>query len=266
MTEFATSADGTPIAFDRYGTGPSVILVAGAMQVRGSDPTTSHMAELLADRGFTVINYDRRGRGESGPVKPEDAGSELQREIDDIAALIDMLGGEAHVFGNSSGGAIALWAANEGLPIRRLALWEVPFAVDDDGGAAAENVIELRGRITAGDKEGAVEYFMKDMPPAWLEGAKSSDAWLGMVELAPSLVADAASLAIQGTPRSERWANVTQPTLALVGTETLPIFPHAAEMLASDLANGRTRTMVASYHQWDAEVMAGTLAEEFGQE
>lgn len=264
MTDFATSADGTRIAYDRYGSGQPVVLVAGAMQQRAGDTTTARMAELLAERGFTVYNYDRRGRGQSGPAKDSDAGSELQREVDDLAALLDVAGSEAFVFGNSSGGSIALWAANAGLPITRLALWEVPFAVDDDGDAA-EFVDELRGKVAAGDGEGTVEHFMKDMPRAWLEGAKSSDAWPAMVALAPSLVADAASLAIHDVPRSERWSNVTQPTLAMVGTETLPIFPPAAEMLVTDLANARMRTVVASYHQWEAEVMAGVLAEEFGQ-
>ncbi|GAB2508041.1 alpha/beta fold hydrolase [Paramicrobacterium agarici] len=264
MTEFVTSADGTPIAYDSYGSGPAVILIAGAMQARASDATTAQMAEMLAERGFTVINYDRRGRGESGPVKPEDAGHELQREIDDIAALIDAAGSEAALFGNSSGGSIALWATNAGLPISRLALWEVPFTVEDSG-EAEENVTELRNRIAAGRNEAAVEYFMRDMPPAWLEGAKSSGAWPGMVALAPSLVADAASIAIHDTPRGERWPNVTQPTLAMVGTETLPIFPPAAELIVSELPNARLRTVAATYHQWDATVMAGALAEEFGQ-
>ena len=104
MTEFTTSADGTRIAYDRDGDGPAVILVGGAMQFRGFDPTTVEMAHQLAAHGFTVINHDRRGRGESAGATE----FSLAREIEDLAALIDGAGGTAALYGSSSGGAIAL--------------------------------------------------------------------------------------------------------------------------------------------------------------
>lgn len=259
MTDFATSADGTRIAYDRFGEGPAVVLVAGAMQQRSGDAATARMAELLAERGFTVVNYDRRGRGESGPVRTEDAGSEVQREIDDIAALVDACGGEAALFGNSSGGALCLWAAHAGVGATRLALWEVPLAITDNG-EAAEFAAEMRKRIAAGENESAVEYFMKDMPAEWLEGAKNSGAWPAMVALAPSLVADSAALATHEVPREQLWANVTQPTLVMVGDQTLPNFPPAGELLVETLANAQQQTLPASYHQWQPEVMADALA------
>src|SRR5215204_6963298 len=111
MTEFVTSSDGTQIAFGRLGSGPSVILVGGAMQFRAFDPQTGQLAERLAERGFTVVNYDRRGRGESAGRGPY----VLDSEIADLEALITEVGGPAALFGSSSGGAICLAAAATGL-------------------------------------------------------------------------------------------------------------------------------------------------------
>lgn len=112
--ERAISKDGTAIAFDRLGDGPPVVLVSG-----GSVDRSSHapLATLLASH-FTVINYDRRGRGPSGDTPPY----AVAREIDDIAAVIAAAGGSAGLYGTSSGAALALEATAAGLPITRLAL------------------------------------------------------------------------------------------------------------------------------------------------
>ena len=125
MTEFVTSSDGTRIAYDRLGSGPSVILVGGAMQFRAFDPQTGQLAARLAERGFTVVNYDRRGRGESAGRGPY----VLDSEIADLRALIAELGSAAALFGSSSGGAIGLASAAAGLPVSKLALWEGPLGV-----------------------------------------------------------------------------------------------------------------------------------------
>jgi pimeloyl-ACP methyl ester carboxylesterase len=169
MTEFVTSADGTRIAFDIEGEGPAVILIAGAMQFRAFDPTTVELAHQLASRGFTVVNYDRRGRGESGS---ENAGV-LDREVEDVAALVERVGGRAALYGSSSGSAIALWAAQAGVGATRLALWEPPLTLEGEGDGG-EFYRGLRARVEAGDNDGAVEYFMRDMPPEWLAGSKAS--------------------------------------------------------------------------------------------
>src|SRR4029453_5622003 len=182
MSEFLTSKDGTRIAYERAGQGPVVILVAGAMQFRGFDPTTVHMAGLLAEKGFTAVNYDRRGRG----VSTDATSFTLQDEIDDLAALIavsggalnrgEANGGEAALFGSSSGGAICLAAAAAGLPITKLALWEVPLGAEN-GTDGAEFFAGLRERVKKGDRAGTIEFYMKDMPPEWLEGARNSPGW-----------------------------------------------------------------------------------------
>jgi pimeloyl-ACP methyl ester carboxylesterase len=122
--ETVESADGSTIAYDRYGAGPSVILVAGALGYR-KFKRMEQLAELLADR-CTVINYDRRGRGDS----TEDGPFAVEREIEDLAALIEAAGGSAALWGWSSGGALALRAAAAGIAVERVSVYEVPFMVD----------------------------------------------------------------------------------------------------------------------------------------
>lgn len=256
MTEHVRSADGTRIAYDRAGTGPTVILVAGAMQFRGFDPETVAMGRALADRGFTVINYDRRGRGESA-----DAGSfSLARELDDIAALIAAGGGTAALFGSSSGSAICLAAAAAGLPITRLALWEAPLG-EENGTDSEENLAGLRERLAAGDGDATIEYFMKDMPREWLEGAKRSPGWPIMVSMGPSLQDDTEALAwTQSAPRDALWARITQPVLAIVGEQTLPIMESAVASITAALPSAQAVTIAGSNHSWDPQALVEALA------
>src|SRR3954453_10079248 len=116
------SADGTRIAYDRSGEGPPIVLVAGAFNTR---TTTEPLAVALRDR-FTVLNVDRRGRGDSGDSAPY----AVQREIEDLDAVIGDAGGSAAVFGYSSGATLALHAAADGLPISRLAPHRPPLVGD----------------------------------------------------------------------------------------------------------------------------------------
>jgi pimeloyl-ACP methyl ester carboxylesterase len=256
MTEFIASRDGTRIAYDRVGSGPAIILVGGAMQFRAFDPTTTAMAGLLAERGNTVINFDRRGRGESESSEP----ITLAQTIDDIAALIEVAGGEAALFGSSSGGAIALAAAATGLPVSRLVLWEVPLG-EEGGSDGAEFLDGLRQHIRAGHGDETIEYFMKDMPAEWLAGAKASEGWPIMVAMGPSLEPDAESLAwTQSAPRAELWKNIPQPTIVLVGEQTVPIMHPAADSMAHALPNASKRIIPAANHGWEPELMAGEIA------
>lgn len=261
MTEYVTSADGTRIAYDIEGSGPPVILIGGAMQFRGFDATTREMAHELAGHGFTVVDYDRRGRGESSA----DAPITLAQTIEDLRALTDQLTEGADdavaLFGNSSGGSIALAAATAGLPVSKLVFFEVPL--DEEGGTGgAEYLTGLRERIAAGDHAGAVEFYMRDMPPEWLAGAKQSPAWPVMVGMAPSLEPDAESLAwTQSAPRVELWRGVTAPTLVLIGEETLPIMASAAQSMVASLPNAELRSVPASNHSWEPRRMALTIAE-----
>ena len=116
------SRDGTQIAYEQSGAGPALILIGGAF---GERTTAAGLAALLAPR-FTVFAYDRRGRGGSGDT-PTYA---VEREVEDLEALIDRAGGAAFVYGHSSGAALAIEASAEGLPIGRLVLYEPPYIVD----------------------------------------------------------------------------------------------------------------------------------------
>ena len=257
MSEFVTSADGTRIAFDQQGEGPGVVLIGGAFQYRGFDPATVELASLLAAEGFTVINYDRRGRGESGPAGP----GSLERQVQDVAALVDHLGGTAALYGSSSGSAIALWAAQLGVRTGALVLWEPPLDTADDG---AQFATELQLLVDAGEQERAVEYFMKDMPPEWVEGAKASPAWPTMVQIIASNTGDAAVLARSkgGQPWAQRWSQVTAPTLVLTGESTLPLFSQAGAALVEALPDARAGTVPTSEeHRWEPAVLAAVLAE-----
>ena len=148
------SADGTQIAWQREGSGPAVVLVGG-----GLDDGSENAVLMPALAGeFTVYNYARRGRGGSGDTQPY----VVQRELEDLAAVLDAAGGKAHVFGASSGGALALEAAAAGLPIARLAVYDVPYSVAED---AVERWrayrAELDEALAQGRMEGALAAFMR---------------------------------------------------------------------------------------------------------
>jgi len=259
MTEFVTSSDDTRIAYDRLGSGPSVILVGGAMQFRAFDPQTRQLAARLAEQGFTVVNYDRRGRGESGGRGPY----VLDSEIADLRALIAELGGPAALFGSSSGGAICLAAAAAGLPVSKLALWEVPLG-PELGTDGAEFLAGLQERIASGDEEATIAFYMRDMPPEWVETARQGPAWPIMKAVSPSLAPDAEALAwTQSRPRAELWSSVRIPVLVLVGEETLPFFTAAAESIVASVSDGRSTRVPATNHSWELGPMVDVLAEFF---
>ena len=255
MTELIASADGTRIACDIVGDGPPVVLIGGAMQFRAFAPATGRLAQLLAERGFTAVQYDRRGRGETvsdhiGPV---------ERELEDVAALIDRVGGSAALFGHSSGGAIALLAAHRGLDVTRAAVFEMPLPPNGarESDEFRDGLVDL---VNAGDLEPATEFFMKDMPREWLAAAKAGSGWPTMVKMAPSLVADADALAHAYMTTAE-WARLAQPVLLMVGESTRPAFTEAAEALAAAIPNTTSRTVAARDHSWEPQAMADALAE-----
>lgn len=260
MTEYVTSADGTKIAYERVGSGPPVILVDGAMQFRAFDPASGEMATELASHGFSVVRFDRRGRGESPAASP----ITLAQTLDDLAALIaeatEGADDAVALFANSSGGAIALAAAASGLPVSKLVLWEVPLT--EELGTNGELFLTgLREHLAVGDADATIEYFMKDMPPEWLEGAKASPGWPIMTAMGPSLEPDAEALAwTQSAPRAALWASVTQPTLVLVGEQTLDLMRPAADSLIENLPNAVLDTAPAVDHAWEPKSMALKVA------
>ena len=261
-----TSQDGTQIAYDRYDPpegaavdAPPVIFVAAAMQFRGFAPATDQLAAAVAERGVSVVVYDRRGRGESSSEGP----FTLEHEIEDLSALVTAMGGRVGLVGNSSGGAIALAAAARGIPLSGIALWELPLDTEL-GAEGAEFAAGLRERVTAGDPAGTIEYYMQDMPPEWLEGAKQSPAWPTMKAISPTLVPDAEALAwTQSAPHAELFGGIEAPVLVMYGSETLPLFPEAAAAVVAAVPNGRTAVLAGRDHSWDADEMTRALADFF---
>ena len=222
--ETVTSKDGSRIAYDRLGSGPTVILVAGALGYRKFNKMQD-LAKLLAER-CTVLNYDRRGRGDSTEVKP----FALEREIDDIQALIEAAGGSASLWGWSSGGALALRAAGAGLAVERLSVYEVPFMVTAEAKRPTPDYGErLDELVAAGDRNGAVKHFMRNsmgIPAPVVALMRLMPMWKGLKATAHTLPYDWAALGkhtMYGAPlKAEEWASVTMPTLVVTGAKSPP--------------------------------------------
>ena len=264
LMEQVTSKDGTKIAFDRSGEGPPVILVGGALNTRSFGPNGS-LAPLLAER-FTVINYDRRGRGESGDTQPWAA----EREVEDIEVLIGAAGGSACVFGISSGAALALEAANRGLAIEKLALYEAPFVVDDDRAPVPDDYLWRLGNLVASDRRGdALRLFMREgvgLPAVFVAMMRFMPAWSKLKAVAHTLPYDAAIVYDyqKGQPLPEgRWASATMPTLVAVGGKSPAWMRNAMGELADVLPNARHHTLEGQTHIVKAEALVPVLVEFF---
>jgi pimeloyl-ACP methyl ester carboxylesterase len=253
-----TSKDGTTIAFDRSGQGPPVVLVCGGSVDRMSN---LGLAQHLAT-DFTVYNYDRRGRGDSGDTPPY----AIEREIEDIQAVIGAAGGEACVWGSSSGAVLALFAAESGVPMTRLALWEPPF-IPEGVPRPPEDQVEQYERMVAENRRGdAVEYFMSKvvgMPPEFVAGARTQPFWAATEALAHTLAYDARIMGDYRIP-VERAAAVKVPTLVIAGGADMPWMRVTAQALADALPDGQARFLEGQGHDVDPAVLAPVLNGFFG--
>ena len=250
-----TSRDGTSIAYDRQGAGPPLILVGGGLDA-GSE--NAPLAAELADR-FTVYNYARRGRGQSGDTGPYAVG----RELEDLAALLGRAGGSAGVFGVSSGGMFALEAAAAGLAIRRLAVYEVPYDLGPEAAQRNQAYRErLRGLLAQGRRGDAVELFMRLAGAADedVAEARGSPHWPGLEALAHTLAYDAACY---GPPPVDRLATITQPTLVLTGGGA-EFFELAADAVAAALPSAERVVVEGQGHVADPRAVAAALQRFFG--
>lgn len=267
---YVTSADGTTIGYDQLGDGapvdhgPTVVLVGGGLD-DGSEniPLGTWLSET-----FAVVNYRRRGRGDSGDTAPYS----VRREIEDLAAVIDAVGGRAHIFGASSGGALALEAAAAGLPIDRVAVHEIPYLIEDNLVAAWRVYTdELATALDAGDHAQALRLFMRlaGSSDDDIAGAEAAPVWPGLITLAPTLRYDAACLG-DGRPPADLLKTITQPVLLTTGSTTdphsagLPIdfFGAAADATASHLPDGRRVTFEVSGHIPDP-ILLGPILTDF---
>jgi pimeloyl-ACP methyl ester carboxylesterase len=257
------SLDGTSIAFDTVGAGPPLILVDGALCHRTFGPMPK-LARELASR-FTVLTYDRRGRGDSGDTLPY----AVEREVEDLDALIEEAGGSAFVYGISSGAALALDAAARGLSIRKLALYEAPFIVDGSRPPLPDDYLaRLTGMIATGRRGDAVKLFMNTVgvPAVFLALMRIMPVWAKLTAVAHTLVYD---FRIVGDHQRGRplpagaWEGVTMPTLVMDGGKSPAWIRTAMRSLAGVLPRAMYRTLPGQTHMVTAKAHVPALVDFF---
>lgn len=256
-----TSKDGTLIAYDQTGSGPALILVTGAFGFRKYSGTLQ-LVDLLS-RHFTVYNYDRRGRGDSGNTLPY----AVDREIEDIDALIQAAGGSAYVWGNSSGAVLAARAAASGLHISKLSLYDPPMATQPgDRVPPKEWIAHLNQLIAAGKRGEAVYYFMTQGmgAPAFFIGMMRlmRGVWARLKAVAHTLPYDALIVNdfMTNQPLNPaQFARVTMPVQVVSGEKTAPLLQHASTALAAVLPNARHDVLAGQSHNVSMEALAPML-------
>ena len=256
------SKDGTAIAFSRAGDGPPVILVDGALCHRAFGPI-GPVAKLLAQH-FTVFTYDRRGRGDSGDTAPY----AVEREVEDIEALLNEAGGAAFIWGVSSGAALALEAASRLSGIKKVALYEAPFVVDDSHPAMTDGWVQINEAAAAGRRNDAVKLFLAlvGMPALFVGLMRLMPVWSKLKAVAHTLPYDGAIVQDnqRGRPLpANRWTSVTVPTLVMDGGKSPEWIRRANQSLASVLPNAKHSTLEGQTHMVKAEAHAPALLEFF---
>lgn len=259
-----TSQDGTAIAFDRAGNGPALILVGGMFEQRAMESETSKLAinPLLAQH-FGVYHYDRRGRGDSTDTLP----FAVEREIEDIEALIDEAGGSAFVFGISSGAALAFEAALKlGAKVKKLALYEPPYNDDPDARQAWVNFRSQLAAALAEDRRAdAVGLFMMllGVPPEGVEEMHQYPMWPMWEAIASTIAYDAAALGDEAAVPAGKAAGLGVPTLVMSGSESYPFMHASAQALAGSIPNGQYRGLEGQTHEVAPEALSPVLVEFF---
>jgi pimeloyl-ACP methyl ester carboxylesterase len=249
-----TSGDGTRIAFDKTGSGPALIIVSGALSHRKLYGDTA-LQRLLAQH-FTTYTYDRRGRGESADVQPY----AVEREIEDIEALINDAGGQAYLYGISSGAALALRAAAALGPtkVTKLALYEPPYGQDTkEFGQQKEQINEI---IKSGKPGEAAEFFLSALgtPPDALEGMKASPEWHEIRKIDRTLAYDFEVMGT-GTVPADIARTIAVPTLVMDGEKSMDFMHATADQLAKLVPGAQRKTLTGQTHQAAADVVAPTL-------
>ena len=259
MHSYVTSADGTRIAYERFGDGPPLVIVGGLLCDRR---TFQPLAEQLASR-FAAITYDRRGRGDSGDTPPY----AVEREIEDLAAVIAAVGGEASVYGHSSGAGLALEAAAAGAPITRLLLHEPPYGADDEQSRReARELAETVDAAIAEDRRAdAVRAFLtaSGMPPETVEGAANDPRMLTLARTMPyefAVMGDHHG----GTIPEKRVSALGMPTLVILGGASPDFFRDTAERIVELLPDGRLTVLEGQDHGAPPEVVAPVVADFVG--
>jgi pimeloyl-ACP methyl ester carboxylesterase len=259
MSHKVKSKDGTVIAYEKSGHGPAVVIVGGVL---GDRSQQAPVADLLA-KEFTVFNFDRRGHGESEDKPPY----AIEREIEDIDAVLDAAGGSAFVYGTSGPGVLALHAASAapGTKMKRLAIWEPPFIVDSSRPKVRSDYkAELESRLAQGRRGDMVELFFTDavgMPAQFVAQMRQAPWWSAQEAVAHTTIYDATLMGDYSLPRA-KVAGVQLPTLVLDGGQS-PWLTASADAVAAALANGQRRTLAGQQHNVEPAAIAPALIEFF---
>ena len=252
MLETVQSADGTTIAYEKTGTGPALILIGGALSNRQS---ASELAALLAER-FTVYAFDRRGRGDSGDTEQY----AVDRELEDLEALVAVAGEPTYIYGHSSGGALALEAAQRGVRFAGIVAYEPPYMVagepDDDFNRLVSAAVE------EGRPEEALSLFIGNAMPGTLDAMKQAPFWPNLVNLAHTLPYDL-GIVRDGAIPPERFDAITVPTLLVDGGASPAWAARAVDAIAASVPGSVRLTVEGHDHRVPNEVIAPILAEFF---
>jgi pimeloyl-ACP methyl ester carboxylesterase len=258
------SADGTQITYEIAGDGPPVVIVPGALSTRTFARST---AEALVG-AFTVVAYDRRGRGESGDG-PTYA---VAREIEDLASIIGALDGPPLLFGHSSGGTLAMRAVASGVAVRRLAVYEPPVFFEPVEPDRAEFAATIGTLLDEGRFADAVERFLRvgaRTPPEIVDRAKTRPEWAAMVAMAPTLRYDLAVSGLGapavtgGLSESGTLSEIAVPTLVLDGELSRAEARATSERITASISGARHATLPAQRHNPSADALAPVLGEFF---
>jgi pimeloyl-ACP methyl ester carboxylesterase len=257
-TQRTTSADGTTIGYQAYGEGPALVFVSGATQ-RKEDWT--ELAEAMAEAGFRAVTYDRRGRGDSSDTTPY----AVEREIEDLAAVITANADSAGIHGQSSGGALANRAAAAGLPITSLSAFETPYRVGEGPKPPADYVEHLQELYDADDPSAMLEYFMTagvGQPQEQVDQMKQLPFWDSLVPIGRTVLYDGRCLGGSQAPHpAELLASITIPVLTLGSTGSPDWLRAGAEASAEAVPDGRYVVLEGGFHGAPARLLAPVLAE-----
>jgi pimeloyl-ACP methyl ester carboxylesterase len=253
--ETTKSADGTVIAYERAGDGPPLVVAVGAFCDRRSFVPPPNLTSQ-----FTVYTYDRRGRGDSGDTQPYSP----DREVEDLAAVVSAAGSGAFAFGHSSGGALVLRAATQGVPLTAVASYEAPFIVPGTREMAEDPADRIREMVAAGRRDDAVRYWMTDVvaaPPEVVTRMEGSPWWPALESLTHTLPYDIALTGDQGIPA---WLSAIAVPALVLGGGTSPDWFHRTVRETAALVPGARLVMMEGYdHNIPPEVIAPVLTEFF---